>query len=194
MIYSDIAYVPKDDKTVLDELQNNRLPCELKEILQLVDSYPPFIEKKINSVLKRILERNQLHDVPMPRICISANNEINASIIVQNTTPTLILNRGLLKAVQYEDELAGVLAHELTHFLIDRKQPKADQKNKTAETIADNFGVNLLYKAGYDPNGLISFTKKYTYSSGLVTIEQIKNAPSLEDKANLIKNLIDPHP
>ncbi len=194
MIPSDFIYMPREDDIVLEELKNNQLPRELKEQLQLIEPYSPLIEEKIVLILEKIIKKNQL-DISIPQICISGDKNINASMISCRQTPILTLTKGLLQNIQSEDELAGILAHELAHLVIHKHHPEIKRQSKIEETTADNLAVNYLYQAGYDPKGLIYFFENGGVEGGnLITIDDIQKAGSLDESGQLLQSLIDPHP
>jgi predicted Zn-dependent protease len=114
-----IVYKPRSDIDVWDALKTNEIPSELKEQLQLVDFYSDNIKQKVEAIIKRIFEKNNLSStISFPRIVISACDHDNASMMAAAKPPILMLNKGLLKNAQSEDELAGVIAHEFGHLLL----------------------------------------------------------------------------
>ncbi|KTD55265.1 heat shock protein HtpX [Legionella sainthelensi] len=190
------VYVPRNDNEIYEELKTKLLPIELKEQLQIVDSYPELIEKKIKSIIQRIFEKNSLtNTLCMPQLQLSGSDNENASIITTGKQPVLIITKGLLKNVQSEDELAGVIAHELGHLLLYKQHQETEHHNKIEETAADNLGVKLLHQAGYDPDGIIYFLRRAGGDKAhLITIEDITHADSLDEGAHLIQTVTDPHP
>lgn len=191
-----IVYKPRLDREVFEELKNKGLPIELKEQLQIIDSCPTGIQQKIDAIIKRIFAKNNLNDtISYPDIQISGNEQENAAMIAVAKQPILILTKGILKNVQSEDELAGVIAHELGHLVLHAKQRNGNNQGKAAETAADNWGVDLLYKAGYDPHGVIFFLQRAGGGeTHLIDVESITDADSLKKKEDLVRTLLDPHP
>ncbi|MFK7895937.1 MAG: M48 family metalloprotease [Myxococcota bacterium] len=107
--------------------------------------------------------------------------------IVDQTVPNafalpggkIYVSRGLLALVETEDELAGVLGHEITHSAerhaaarieqIKRLNPftiglfkaaKIAAYGRDQERDADRGGQILAAKAGYDPIGIATFLRK----------------------------------
>ncbi len=107
--------------------------------------------------------------------------------IVDQTVPNafalpggkIYVSRGLLALVETEDELAGVLGHEITHSAerhaaarfeqIQRLNPftigilkaaKIAAYGRDQERDADRGGQILAAKAGYDPIGIATFLRK----------------------------------
>lgn len=114
----------------------------------------------------------------------------------------IFINKGLLNTVQSDDELAGVIGHEITHAAhhhvskLEKEQSKANltmaagllaaifahvptqdmmnamtglqlvaiQKvngySQQAERDADNGGIVLMQKAGYNPVGMLTFMER----------------------------------
>ena len=194
---ADIPYTPRSDKDVIVELKTtSELPTELKEQLQLVDIGLEPIKQKIDAIIERLFEKNNLNDqIPHPIIQISGNEAEGASMIASAKQPILIINKGLLKNAKSEDELAGVIAHELGHLLLHEKHKEADHHNKVEESMADMKGVDLLRTAGYDPKGVIYFLERMGGGEGhLINLESITDAGSLQKTADLVQTLAAPHP
>ena len=64
---------------------------------------------------------------------------------------------GLLRDCRSEDELAGVLAHEIGHIVYPDKtadQTSDLQAQHSREYKADQFAIGLMKKAGYDPEAM----------------------------------------
>jgi predicted Zn-dependent protease len=114
----------------------------------------------------------------------------------------VMITRGAIAAMEDESELAGVLAHEISHVVdhdgveavkagrraeaISKGLSAADQRaqmfnqlsgnliekiltsgySQSQETKADSKAVDLLIKAGYDPNGLTKFLKRLQQAKG----------------------------
>jgi predicted Zn-dependent protease len=114
----------------------------------------------------------------------------------------VMITRGAIAAMEDESELAGVLAHEISHVVdhdgveavkngrrieaVSKGLSAADQHaqmfnqitgnmiekiltsgySQGQETKADSKAVDLLIKAGYDPNGLTKFLKRLEQRNG----------------------------
>jgi beta-barrel assembly-enhancing protease len=80
---------------------------------------------------------------------------------------------GLIDYVRDDDELAAVVAHEMSHNLLDhRPLIEATKSGKTkvikaTEAEADRLSVWLMANAGYDPEAAISFWQRYGKATGL---------------------------
>ena len=147
----------------------------------------------------------------------------------------IFVTTGLLVLAESEQEVAGVLSHEIAHVtmrhisqLIDRSQriniasmaamvagmllagggkggeaiaatAMAAQQSlmlkytREHETDADQNSLHYLAKAGYDPNGLLSFMKKISrYSMGAApkVPAYLLTHPAPDDRIALMENLI----
>lgn len=157
-----------DDRRVGDE-QTEAVRAELG----LVED--PELNRYVQSVAKRLLR----HAPPRP-----FEYEFG---IVDQTVPNafalpggkIYVSRGLLALVGSEDELAGVLGHEITHAaerhaaarieIARRINPLAIGWMRAAqiaaygrdqERDADRGGQILCARAGYDPGGIATFLRK----------------------------------
>jgi beta-barrel assembly-enhancing protease len=152
----------------------------------------------------------------------------------------IFVTTGLLVLAESEQEVAGVLSHEIAHVtmrhisqLIDRSKrinlasmaamiaglllaggggqggeaiaatAMAAQQSlmlkytREHETDADQNSLHYLTKAGYDPNGLLSFLKKISrYSMGAAPKipAYLLTHPAPEDRIALMENLIQIEP
>jgi predicted Zn-dependent protease len=77
------------------------------------------------------------------RISLDESKEVNANSGVT-------LNYGMLNYIQSEDELAGLLGHEVAHNLVEYD----DDERIESEYFADRLGSFLAAKSGYNPYGL----------------------------------------
>lgn len=120
-------------------------------------------------------------------VCLSASEELNAYAFPAGF---LVINAGLLNAVQEESELASVVGHEISHVILrhsfhaERKRQWGSRffgsmKNpalripselfgavgmlkysREHEKYADMMGIETAARAGFDPRGAIAFFEK----------------------------------
>ena len=151
----------------------------------------------------------------------------------------IFINTGLIVLAENEQEIAGVLAHEISH-VTQRHVAQMIEKSKrlTIATLAamvagmlagrggagsaaavsmaqgtmgavtlkysrdierdaDQNGLNLLIKAGYDPNGLISFFNKMQRVSLAMAPNvpaYLLSHPAIEDRISLLENILQMGP
>jgi hypothetical protein len=136
----------------------------------------------------------------------SGNPNLNIKVIIDEKTSggvacadklknTIYLSPLLLSIIKSDDELAGVMAHEVGHLLynpISFHHLFFNNKNiPDAETQADLVGVNLLAKAGYNPNGiLLSFETIYNDIDDNQDNPDDIDHPSMSKRIQLISDLI----
>ncbi|NWF94089.1 MAG: M48 family metalloprotease [Syntrophaceae bacterium] len=147
----------------------------------------------------------------------------------------IFVTTGLLALAEDEQEVAGVLSHEIAHVmqrhvaqLIEKSkrlniatfaailagvllggggagsEAAAAMATATAEALAlkytremetdaDQNGFNYMVKAGYDPNGLITFLSKI-YKIGLASGSKVPpyllTHPAVESRISLLENLL----
>jgi predicted Zn-dependent protease len=167
-----------------------------KEISMQVDSSVKLVKDPVvNEYVNRIgqnLVRNSDAKVPFT-IKVIDDDSVNAFALPGGF---MYVNSGAILAADEEDELAGVMAHEIAHVAArhaTREMTRANWANiatiplifvggglgyavRTAaslmlpmtfmkfsrgfESEADHLGIEYMYKAGYDPNGLVSYFEK----------------------------------
>lgn len=83
-------------------------------------------------------------------------------------SPQIDVTRGMLNALVNEAELATLLGHEIGHKVLHKRQTFTAKNYNTKdieyadwsqarEREADEYGVMLAYKAGYDPYALVDY-------------------------------------
>ncbi|MBM4351482.1 MAG: tetratricopeptide repeat protein [Deltaproteobacteria bacterium] len=151
----------------------------------------------------------------------------------------IFLTTGLLVSTENEQEVAGVISHEIAHVMarhvaqmIERSKRlniasmaaiiagvllggggKASEAvamtamaatealalkyTREMEVEADQNGLQYAIKAGYDPNGLITFMNKIyklSLTSGPRVPTYLSTHPAIEDRIALMENLLQTRP
>ena len=121
-----------------------RRESELKalEYINAIKNYnmefnDPYLLNYLYTLISKIAPSTLIDGRPGTiNLIIEDNPDINASTYPNGT---IVLNTGLLSALQTEDELVAVLAHEVAHFVLDHSIQninKQIQQQKNAETAA----------------------------------------------------------
>jgi predicted Zn-dependent protease len=151
----------------------------------------PVVLEYVNRIGQNIVKNS---DAKVPfTIRVIDSDEINAFALPGGF---FFVNSGLILAADEESELAGVMAHEISHVIAHhaaREQTRANiaqiasiplifmggwtaygiyegsqiaipmtflEFSRTFEAEADYLGVQYMYKAGYDPQGMITMFEK----------------------------------
>ena len=142
-------------------------------------------KNKITSIGQTVLTKNSL-----PRevtFNVVENNEVNAYADANNQ---IVVYTGLLNLVENDDELAGILSHEVGHIMKSHCYKQtfvnialnyvtskfkteggaagaqiatslvSNKVSREYEYDADYTSADLVYKAGYNPLGLVSALNK----------------------------------
>jgi predicted Zn-dependent protease len=160
--------------TVYDDARvGNEQTSEIEAELGLVDDEA--LERYLNSVAVRLMR----HAPPRPfdwEFKIIDQSVPNAFALPGGK---IYVSRGLLALVQSEDELAGVIGHEITHSAERHAAARIDYASRInpfsiglmraasiaaygrdQERDADRGGQLLAARAGYDPKGIATFLRK----------------------------------
>ncbi|RLA82673.1 MAG: hypothetical protein DRG31_07065 [Deltaproteobacteria bacterium] len=192
----------RDEKRIGEELYR-----KLSKKLHFVSD--PLIGLYVREVGQRIVEASGDRRFRY-RFFVIEGNQPNAFTIPGGY---VFVNTALLNMVSSEDELAGVLAHEVSHSVLRHvsrmfegarrvslaslaalvagmllaKEPKAQgaiaagtaamahslilKYSRDHEFEADQLSLKILQKAGYSPQGLVSFLRKIYRWSKTISVE-----------------------
>jgi predicted Zn-dependent protease len=166
----------------------NQLEQEVSKKLRIVND--PSAQAYVNRIGQRIVAQSELANRPW-KFHIVADPEINAFNIPGGH---VYVNTGLILAAGNASELAGVMAHEISHgvarhateqmsaaygintvgnILLGQNPSTVKQiaaqlaatgvlakYSRSAESEADELGVQAMYRAGYNPNGMATMFEK----------------------------------
>ena len=167
--------------------------------------------KRVNTIGSKMLKANNVN-YPI-EFKVSSEEDINA---YANIDKEIYVYKGLLEFVDNDEELAGVIGHEMGHIINGHcaKQGVLNTgiavvasvvvKNETANAVgqqlaqsklsrtdefeADISGVDLMSKAGYNPLAMVSLLNKI---SGDAYIDILQTHPSGEKRILNAYNYIE---
>ena len=167
--------------------------------------------KRVNTIGTKLLKANNVnYDIEFK---VSQEEDVNA---YANIDKEIYVYKGLLEFVDNDEELAGVIGHEMGHIINGHcaKQGVLNTgiavvasmvtKNETARAVgqslaqsklsrndefeADITGVDLMTKAGYNPLAMVSLLNKI---SGDAYIDILQTHPSGEKRILNAYNYIE---
>jgi len=166
--------------------------------------------KRVNTIGQKILKANNVN-YPI-EFKVSNEEDVNA---YANIDKEIFVYKGLLEYVNNDEELAGVISHEMGHIINGHcaKQgvlntgisviASATIKNQYANAIgqhmvqskisrsdefeADLTGIDLMTKAGYNPLAMISLLNKISGNY----IDILQTHPSGEKRLLNVYNYVD---
>ncbi len=168
-----------------------QLAQEVERSSKMIDD--PVVTEYVNRVGQNLV-RNSDARVPFT-IKVIDSDEVNAFALPGGF---FFVNSGLILRAQEESELAGVMAHEISHVTLRHGTKNATKGeimqlatiplillgpggwagyglyqglnlaipitylkfSRDAERQADYFGLQYMYKAGYDPNSYVTFFER----------------------------------
>ncbi|HHT9104791.1 MAG TPA: M48 family metalloprotease [Candidatus Wujingus californicus] len=139
------------------------------------------LNKAVNEIIQRIITTSDIKSFNI-NCKIIQSNSINA---FSAPGGYVYLTYGLLRFAETEDEVAGIVGHELAHVSLRHASkfyhevmktlPKDDNKNNSTAVLlllnnhleeyeheADTTGVIYAQKAGYNPSGLLEFLERHS--------------------------------
>lgn len=186
----------------------------------------PVVVEYVNRVGQNLV-KNSDSKVPFT-IKVLDTDEINAMALPGGF---FYVNSGLILACDSEDELAGVMAHEISHVAAHHAAREMTRMNymqigsvplmiftqgtwtgygiyeasqlavpltflqfsRNFEGEADYLGVQYMYKAGYDPQGMVSIFEKLDalekHKPGALS-KAFSDHPATPDRINAVENEI----
>ena len=153
-------YTPRKPDLVIADIKAGTTPPEFLEQYRIADVGHPAVKAivdRANAIAKKLIDGSDL-SIPAPTIMLSDSPSLEAFIMPDSKHPPLVLSKELLMTVRREDELAGVIAHELGHrVILDKTQGADSGGGKAGELTVDGVAVGLLIAGGYNPRGLANF-------------------------------------
>lgn len=151
-----------NDTESRSELAAGNLPLAMVEFDRLIDPADPVsvtFQSKMMNITNRLQTANYGAVQKEFRFVIADQPDINAGIYSSLTPPVIYITKGAIENLETEDELAGLIAHELTHRNVFEQTDRAKVTN-LEEAGADVWAVHLLQKAGYAPTSMLSMIDK----------------------------------
>ncbi len=115
----------------------------------------------------------------------------------------IVITTGFLDCMQYEAELAFVLAHEMGHVLGQHAERElalagtpegergAQARRLRCELEADREGLLLMARAGYDPRVGLRFWQRFTSTPEAVLQQQLAGThPSHEERMRALQSAL----
>ncbi len=104
----------------------------------------------LNNIMRKLQSQSDLLCNKDIVICLSNDKKLANNAYSYTDSNTIIIGLQYLKkkAKQSEDAVAHTIAHELSHILFREKYAVSGQKEE--EIFADNYGLILCHRAGYN--------------------------------------------
>lgn len=108
----------------------------------------------------KLLNENQIKG----RMTFLYDGQKVVNALAYSASKKVVIYKGLINLVDSDDELAGVIAHEITHGIDHHdglwKRISMSKSSKSYEVRADKGAVDLMVNAGYNPVAFIVVLNK----------------------------------
>lgn len=149
-------------KEIQDDLRNGRIPASVRESYRLIDAGDPVskdFQEKMTAITGRLFKGNTGATTRDFKFVLSDADEVEACILTGAKPPIIVISKGAIDKFETEDELAAVIAHELTHHRIFERIG-AHANSNPEESSADAWAVKLLQEGGYNPSAMLTMLEK----------------------------------
>jgi len=152
-------------------------------LMKVLQAKENSIEQLLRRVNLSLIHRALTLDLVVPKL-LRQYVKIEDSFVVQSfaerhywPTKKIKITWGMLNFVHNEDELAGVLAHEIAHTILK------NEKNKfQSEFSADKLATYLIHHAGYHPHALKDVLLRVSTNEEYVIAEEGQNHPPIGER------------
>lgn len=114
---------------------------------------------KLEEIVRRLTQDGD----PSVEVVFVNSPQKNAFVTGDKDQAFVVLHRGLFDLIDNEDQLAGVIAHELAHTITFDKLERGEalvQRSREELMIADKLGIERMIITGYDPRQSIVLLEK----------------------------------
>jgi predicted Zn-dependent protease len=152
--------IEDDERALWDDAKERQ--AELQKGSLLVNNAE--LTAYLNAVLARLLVDPLPPEAPRPKVWVVRSADRNAFTMPDGT---MLVSTSMLAALEDESEVAALLGHELGHFnarhsLAQKRFERVSQStvermkvSREGEVYADQFSVEVLQRAGYDPRAML---------------------------------------
>lgn len=149
------------------------------------------MQKNLNYILSRLTKANGLNQ-RVYHISILKTNKVNAySLGSYSRHAYIYLTKSMVDFAQNNDQRASVIAHELSHIILDhhllRQGVSNSQFNQNQELEADKYSIKLLKKAGFRAKASVSLLKKFNAYLSNFIIEDQEDYPNNDKRIKALK-------
>ena len=163
------------------------LTQEVEQSSKMVDD--TFVDQYLSRLAQNIANNS---DAKFPiTVRVVDSNELNTFTLPGGFQ---YVNRGLILATGSEAELAGVLAHGIARTALRESTTRAT-KDESMHTVfaADFFGLQYLYKSGYDPETYLQLLERTSQQppQGQNAPKVFGTHPPLAERLKALRDEID---
>jgi hypothetical protein len=147
---------------IQDDLKSGRIPLSVQENYRLIDVDDPVsldFQKKMTAITDKLFKGNTGAVTRDFKFVLSDAEDPEACILTGAKPPIIVISKGAIEKFETEDELAAVIAHELTHHRIYERIGGHANSNPE-EASADAWAVKLLQDGGYNPSAMLTMLEK----------------------------------
>lgn len=148
-------------------------PAEVTE----QDMFAKYLSEHMRSHLSlRLIARRNDEDIPI-LITADTSCDVNINFVPNSRTSAfagendIFVESGLDKLLEIDAELAFIVAHEFAHIVLGHTPRPTEAKSNgindraSIERAADELGIQLMIRAGYDPEASTTAIRKIDHAN-----------------------------
>jgi len=145
------------------------------------------INEYVNQVGQRLVPASDRPNIPYTFQVVDTT-QVNAFATMGGF---VYVTTGLLKTIDQEAQMAGVLGHEIGHIAARHAVTQMRERNSRRDEFeADSKGLATITTAGYAPSGIVTFLEKLGTQRSVPAV--LSTHPATADRITRLRQMIDP--
>lgn len=152
------------------------------------------VNLRLNGLIERLVLKNGLSAKTIKPILLKSATVNAYSLSSQSVFAYVYVTNGLITFVNNDDQLAAVLAHEISHIILGhhlaRQKNSSSQFNQKQELEADEYSIKLLANAGFNTTEVIKLLQRLDIFQANQSFTNRQDYPSNKARINALSRVI----